>query len=114
MNQTMELGKVAEWKISNSTTFWHTFHIHINDFQVTEINGEPVKRVNNDDNVAIPPGGSVKMRYLPTDFTGKFVFHCHVLGHEDNGMMGTVSRGQVVQAGTSGGWSSRRPRWPSG
>ena len=30
------------------------------------------------------------MRYRPTDFTGKFVFHCHVLGHEDNGMMAVV------------------------
>ena len=34
------------------------------------------------------------MRYRPTDFTGKFVFHCHVLGHEDNGMMAVV---QVVK-----------------
>jgi FtsP/CotA-like multicopper oxidase with cupredoxin domain len=78
------------WKIENETPWWHTFHIHINDFQLTKVNGERVRGINNNDNVSIPPGGSVTMRYLPTDFTGKFVFHCHVLGHEDNGMMGTV------------------------
>jgi FtsP/CotA-like multicopper oxidase with cupredoxin domain len=90
IDQEMTLNEIATWKIENSTTFWHTFHIHINDFQLTKVNGEPVRGVNNNDNVSIPPGGSVTMRYLPTDYTGKFVFHCHVLGHEDNGMMGTV------------------------
>ena len=30
------------------------------------------------------------MLYKPREYTGKFVFHCHVLGHEDNGMMGVV------------------------
>ena len=88
--ERMELNKTSEWTIENTTTFWHTFHIHINDFQITEINGEPVDYIEFDDNVSIPPGESVTMRYRPTDFTGKFVFHCHVLGHEDNGMMAVV------------------------
>jgi FtsP/CotA-like multicopper oxidase with cupredoxin domain len=89
-DETMHLDDVEQWKIVNTTTFWHTFHIHINDFQVTKINGHPVKGLNYDDDVAIPPSGSVVMRTRPTDFTGKFVYHCHVLGHEDGGMMGIV------------------------
>ena len=57
---------------------------------MTERNGKPVHAERKDDNLAIPPGDSVTMRYLPVKYTGKFVFHCHVLGHEDNGMMGVV------------------------
>ena len=89
-DETMHLNKVEQWKIVNTTSFWHTFHIHINDYQLTKINGERVRGLNYDDNVSIPPNGSVTMRTRPTDFTGKFVYHCHVLGHEDGGMMGIV------------------------
>lgn len=92
--ETVRLNKTSEWTIRNTTSFWHTFHIHINDFQITERNGEPVGGREYQDNVSIPPGESVTMRYRPTQFTGRFVFHCHVLGHEDNGMMAVV---QVVK-----------------
>ena len=90
LRETMHLDDVEQWKIVNTTTFWHTFHIHINDYQLTKINGQRVHGLNYDDNVSIPPNGSVTMRTRPTDFTGKFVYHCHVLGHEDAGMMGIV------------------------
>jgi suppressor of ftsI len=89
-DETMQLNDVEQWKIVNTTTFWHTFHIHITDYQLTKINGQRVHGLNYDDDVAIPPNGSVTMRTRPTDFTGKFVYHCHVLGHEDAGMMGIV------------------------
>jgi FtsP/CotA-like multicopper oxidase with cupredoxin domain len=36
------------------------------------------------------PGSVVTVRTKPIDFTGKFVFHCHMAFHEDNGMMGIV------------------------
>ena len=92
--ERLELNKTSEWTIDNTTGSWHTFHIHINDFQITKINGKRVNHVEFDDNISIPPEQTVTMRYRPTDFTGKFVFHCHVLGHEDNGMMAVV---QVVK-----------------
>lgn len=92
--ETIELNKTSEWTIENTTGFWHTFHIHINDFQIVERNGDPVGGIEHQDNVSIPPGESVTLRYRPTQFTGRFVFHCHVLGHEDNGMMAVV---QVVK-----------------
>jgi suppressor of ftsI len=88
--ENLDKDEVSEWTITNNTPFWHTFHIHINDFQVTERNGKPVHAQRKDDNVAVAPGDSITMRYLPVKYTGKFVFHCHVLGHEDNGMMGVV------------------------
>ena len=92
--ESVELNKTSEWTIQNTTTAWHTFHIHINDFQITERDGVPVDGIEHQDNVTVPPGESVTLRYHPTKYTGKFVFHCHVLGHEDNGMMAVV---QIVK-----------------
>jgi suppressor of ftsI len=40
--------------------------------------------------VALPINGSVRMRMTFLDFVGKFVIHCHILGHEDAGMMAVV------------------------
>jgi FtsP/CotA-like multicopper oxidase with cupredoxin domain len=100
VDQTMQLGNVEEWSIKNTTDEWHTFHIHVNDFQVVEMDGTPVEGISPQDNVSLPPGSTVKMRTHFTDFTGKFVFHCHVLFHEDHGMMSLV---EVVPPGDQGG-----------
>ena len=54
------------------------------------MDGKPVEGISPQDNVSISPNGSVKMRMRFTDFTGKFVFHCHVLHHEDHGMMSVI------------------------
>src|SRR5215210_7215463 len=90
VDQTMLLGDVEEWTITNDSDEWHTFHIHVNDFQLVEMDGKPVEGISPQDNVSIAPNSSVKMRTRFTNFTGKFVFHCHVLHHEDHGMMSVV------------------------
>lgn len=94
---TMKLNSVEEWTLENPTNGaaleWHTFHIHQNPFQVISINGRPLNYIDWQDNVTLAPGETIKILIHPIDFTGKFVFHCHVLFHEDNGMMGTA---QVV------------------
>jgi FtsP/CotA-like multicopper oxidase with cupredoxin domain len=95
IDETMKLNTVEEWTIRNVTDEWHTFHIHINPYQVIRINGKRVKPVLWDDNVTIGPnGGTITYRTRFTDFTGKFVMHCHVLFHEDKGMMSAV---QIVK-----------------
>ncbi len=95
IDQTMKLNTMEEWTITNTTTEWHSFHIHINPFQVVKIDGKPVDRNAYEDTVRIAPnGGSVTIRQRYRDFTGKFVFHCHILGHEDGGMMSLV---QIVK-----------------
>lgn len=95
VDQTMKLNTTEEWTIRNVTNEWHSFHIHVNPFQVTKIDGKPVDRDSYEDTVRIGPnGGSVTLRQRYRDFTGKFVFHCHILGHEDGGMMSLV---QVVK-----------------
>ncbi len=95
---TMKLGSVERWTLVNSTEEWHTFHIHTNDFQVVSMNGAGIPYVDDQDNVALAPKSHTVILIHPTDFTGKFVFHCHVTFHEDHGMMATV---QVVREPTA-------------
>jgi suppressor of ftsI len=95
---TMRLGSVEQWTLVNETTEWHTFHIHTNDFQVVSVNDKPVPYVLEEDNVALPPKSHTVVLMHPIDFTGKFVFHCHVTFHEDHGMMAAV---QVVREPTA-------------
>jgi FtsP/CotA-like multicopper oxidase with cupredoxin domain len=95
---TMKLGSVEQWTLVNETSEWHTFHIHTNDFQVVSVAGKPVPYVLEEDNVALPPKSSTVVLMHPIDFTGKFVFHCHVTFHEDHGMMAAV---QVVREPTA-------------
>jgi FtsP/CotA-like multicopper oxidase with cupredoxin domain len=95
---TMKLGSIEQWTLVNETSEWHTFHIHINDFQVVSVAGKPVPYVLEEDNVALPPKSKTVVLMHPTDYTGKFVFHCHVTFHEDHGMMAAV---QVVREPTA-------------
>jgi suppressor of ftsI len=95
---TMKLGSVERWTLVNENAEWHTFHIHTNDFQVVSVAGKPLPYVDYEDNVALPPHSHTVILMQPTDFTGKFVFHCHVTLHEDHGMMATV---QVVREPTA-------------
>jgi FtsP/CotA-like multicopper oxidase with cupredoxin domain len=89
------VGTVEEWTLRNVTSEEHPFHIHVNDFQVVSVNGRPYRARSLQDVVIIPKkadgkAGEVVIRVPFEDFTGHFVFHCHILGHEDAGMMFTV------------------------
>lgn len=91
VDQTVKLGALEEWVIQNDSEDWHPFHIHVNDFQVIAINGDPIVSHSREDTYKVPPhGGSITMRTRFLDFTGKFVYHCHILYHEDHSMMGVV------------------------
>ncbi|MDE3060942.1 MAG: multicopper oxidase family protein [Pseudomonadota bacterium] len=86
------LGNVEEWTIKNDSDDMHVFHIHQIGFQVTEINGVPQPYNGYVDNVRVPERGEVKaiMPFTDPVIVGQFVMHCHVLKHEDNGMMAHV------------------------
>lgn len=90
VDQMPKLGTLEEWTIYNDSDEWHPFHIHINEFQVVAINGEPYEATSMEDTRPLPPNGSITMRTRFLDFTGKYVYHCHILFHEDMGMMGIV------------------------
>ena len=96
VNQLMTLGATEEWKLVNESNETHPFHIHINPFQVISINGKPVDRNGYDDTFSIPRKSTVVIRTQYKDFDGKYVLHCHILFHEDHGMMQIV---EVVRPG---------------
>jgi FtsP/CotA-like multicopper oxidase with cupredoxin domain len=93
----VKLGDTEEWTIVNSDTQYHNFHIHQAGFLVTEVNGAPEHFDGLRDTFSIPPIKNGKPGYakLIIPFTdpvivGRFVFHCHVVRHEDKGMMQTI------------------------
>lgn len=94
VDQTVALGTTEEWLIRNESDEFHPFHIHVNDFQVMSVNGEPMP-LNRNDTYSLPPRGEIVIRTQFLDFTGKFVYHCHILAHEDFGMLAVV---EVVDA----------------
>ncbi len=81
---------MEKWTIQNTTEEVHPFHIHIHEFQVISVNGEPVDAPSLSDTVSVPAFGEVEILHRFEDFTGKFVYHCHILMHEDAGMMAVV------------------------
>ena len=85
-----KLGTTEEWTIHNVTKEEHPFHIHVNDFQVMSINGRKVDPKSLQDTQPLPVGGTVVIRMRFTQFLGRYVFHCHILAHEDGGMMAVV------------------------
>ncbi|MGA2426403.1 MAG: multicopper oxidase domain-containing protein, partial [Terriglobales bacterium] len=91
-----KVGAVEDWTIENRALETHAFHIHQIHFEMLEVDGKPV--ANNDlrDTIEIPywsgpgtPYHSVKVRmdFRDPTIAGTFVFHCHILLHEDLGMM---------------------------
>ena len=85
-----ELGQTEDWVIRNVSDELHPFHIHVNDFEVISINGRPYDARSLQDTVPLPVHGEVVIRQRFARFTGKFVYHCHILAHEDHGMMGVI------------------------
>jgi FtsP/CotA-like multicopper oxidase with cupredoxin domain len=90
IDDTAKLGTVQKWKLFNTSFEEHPFHMHTDYFQVVAWNGRPVDANGFQDTVIVPPHGSVAVLIDFEDFTGKFVYHCHILNHEDHGMMGTI------------------------
>lgn len=90
IDQTVKLGALEEWLVRNESSHYHPFHIHVNDFQVVAVNGQAVSADSYDDTINLPPNSEVTIRLRFADFDGKFVYHCHILSHEDFGMMATV------------------------
>lgn len=90
VDQQVRLGDLEEWTLRNMDDDDHPFHIHINDFQVISVNGQPYEARGLQDTVVLPGHGPVVIRVPFEDFIGKFVYHCHTMFHGDGGMMGVV------------------------
>jgi FtsP/CotA-like multicopper oxidase with cupredoxin domain len=82
-------GDTEEWVLVNDSMMDHPFHLHVWPFKVVaRSDGAPDPGWR--DTVNVPSGGTVTIRVPFTDFTGTSVFHCHILDHEDLGMMGQI------------------------
>lgn len=86
----MQLGTAEEWDVEDMDDgFTHIFHIHINPFLVTQVNGVPLDPPQWRDTYPLGPDAFTMQMNL-VDFTGKYVDHCHYVDHEDMGMMEAV------------------------
>ena len=99
-------GVVEDWIIENRTKENHEFHIHQIHFLVLEQNGIPVNNGQYLDTIQVPywsgsgPYPSVKVRMdFRGPLIGDFVYHCHILSHEDAGMMATIRVNPRVHRG---------------
>lgn len=85
------LGTVEEWSVTNATPMAHPFHLHVWPFQVIAASDRRTPLEGWKDVVDVPAFGWVRLRVAFRDFTGRTVYHCHILDHEDRGMMGIIN-----------------------
>jgi FtsP/CotA-like multicopper oxidase with cupredoxin domain len=98
-NITAQQGDVEDWIIENRSRELHAFHIHQIHFMLVNYNGVPVDEpfLRDTVNVAywdgktpVYPSIKLRMDFRDPNSIGTFVYHCHLLEHEDGGMMGTI------------------------
>src|ERR1700733_5502109 len=106
-NIVVKQGDVEDWIIENRSTELHAFHIHQVHFMLLDYLGTPVNEPFLRDTVNIPfyngrtlayPSVRLRMDFRDPNTVGTFVYHCHLLEHEDGGMMGLI---RVEPAGST-------------
>ena len=98
-NITATQGTVEDWIIENRSNELHAFHIHQLHFMLLDYLGRSVNEPFLRDTVNVPyydgkalayPTVRVRLDFRDPKIVGDFVYHCHLLEHEDNGMMGLI------------------------
>jgi FtsP/CotA-like multicopper oxidase with cupredoxin domain len=98
-NIIVKQGDVEDWIIENRSNELHAFHIHQLHFMLLDWNGIAVNEPFLRDTVNVPyykdqmlryPSVRIRMDFRDPNTVGTFVYHCHLLEHEDNGMMGLI------------------------
>ena len=106
-NMVVQQGTVEDWIIENRTKEVHAFHIHQIHFMLTQWNGVPLDEPYLRDVINVGywdgfspvyPNVKLRMDFRDPAIIGTFMYHCHLLEHQDGGMMGTV---RVEPASTS-------------
>lgn len=90
-----QVGTYEVWQIINQTMMDHPFHLHTNPFQVLSVMGGDIDYARlytatpaMKDTIIVPRCGNVTLLVPIKDYAGTDMFHCHILEHEDTGMMG--------------------------
>jgi FtsP/CotA-like multicopper oxidase with cupredoxin domain len=83
------LGTTETWEIVNTTTVTHMMHMHHTDWYLLSRNGRPPPPWEDclKETFMLHPGERIRVAGHFSDYTGKFVIHCHMLDHEDHGLM---------------------------
>ncbi len=98
-NITVQQGDVEDWVIENRSRELHAFHIHQIHFMLIGWNGVPIDEPFLRDTINVPywdgrspqyPSVKLRMDFRDPNAVGTFVYHCHLLEHEDGGMMGSI------------------------
>ncbi len=98
-NLVVKQGTVEDWIIENRSNELHAFHIHQLHFVLLESGGAPVDEPYLRDTINVPyhqgqlpdyPSVRLRMDFRDPNTVGTFVYHCHLLDHEDKGMMGVI------------------------
>ena len=95
---TTTVGAVEDWTVENRTGETHAFHIHQIHFLYLANNGVAITNPELRDTVIVPawsgtgayPTVTLRMDFREPQIAGKFVYHCHILDHEDAGMMAII------------------------
>ncbi|MGM8838509.1 multicopper oxidase domain-containing protein, partial [Thermus sp. 93170] len=85
-----KLGTIEVWELVNETEMDHPFHLHTYPFQVLSRDGQPAPYRAWKDTVNLRPNETVRIAVPLRDFGGITVYHCHIVEHEDRGMMGVL------------------------
>ena len=93
INERIQFNTTEIWELSNSSPMMHPFHVHNGQFQVLDRNGSPppANEMAWKDTVQVRPDELVRIIMRFTDFRDEqnpYMYHCHILEHEDRGMMG--------------------------
>jgi bilirubin oxidase len=91
-----QLGATEIWEVENLVGMDHPFHLHGFRFQVLDRNGVPEAYRSWKDVVNVPSHQTARFIVRYDLFPGKWMFHCHILDHEDHGMMGVLA---ITQGG---------------
>lgn len=105
IDETVELGSTEIWEVSNVDGEYHNFHVHDVQFQVLSVDGrDPGPKLSGwKDTIFLPAGRTVRLAMQFTDYADPdvpYMYHCHLLQHEDQGMMGQFV---VVEPGQDAG-----------
>ena len=90
IDQHVTAGTIEEWTIFNTSPMDHPFHLHVWPMQILRVGSETIGPAVWQDVVNVPAQNSTTVRIAFDDITGTTVFHCHILDHEDLGMMGLI------------------------
>jgi FtsP/CotA-like multicopper oxidase with cupredoxin domain len=90
MDEHAQLGATEVWTVSNMGDMDHPFHLHGFQFQVLDRNGTAAPFVAWKDTVLVHASETVRFAVKLADFPGTRMYHCHILDHEDLGMMGMI------------------------